>query len=75
MNHWLLAGFILSSIFALISYVLCLTRSWWGPSEEASVAPTRESLPFRFAVVGLMVLLLAGGLWPDALLALTRGIQ
>ena len=75
MDHWLLAGFILSSMFALIAFVLSLTRCWWGPSEEESVVPTAETLPFRIAVVGLMVLLLAGGLFPDALLALTRGIQ
>jgi multicomponent Na+:H+ antiporter subunit A len=76
MNHWLLAGFILSSMFALVAYVLCLTRCWWGPRDESDTTTyTPESLLFRFAVVGLMVVLLAGGLWPDALLALTRGIQ
>jgi multicomponent Na+:H+ antiporter subunit D len=76
MNHWLLAGFILSSMFALIAYVLCLTRCWWGPRDEDDASTyTPESLLFRFAVVGLIVVLLAGGLWPDALLALTRGIQ
>ncbi len=72
MSHWLLAGFILSSMFALIAYVLCLTRCWWGPQEEGTFASTAEKLPFRLVVVGLIVLLLVGGLWPDALLALTR---
>jgi multicomponent Na+:H+ antiporter subunit A len=76
MNHWLLAGFILSSMFALLAYVLCLTRCWWGPRDAEDVnASTAETLPFRLAVVGLIVVLLAGGLWPDALLALVRGIQ
>jgi hypothetical protein len=36
---------------------------------------TAETLTFRLAVVGLIVVLLAGGLWPDALLALTGGMQ
>ncbi|MDR3725698.1 MAG: proton-conducting transporter membrane subunit [Terracidiphilus sp.] len=76
MNHWLLAGFIISSMFALIAYVLCLTRCWWGPRDESDASTyTPETLPIRLAVVGLIVVLLAGGLWPDALLALTRGIQ
>jgi formate hydrogenlyase subunit 3/multisubunit Na+/H+ antiporter MnhD subunit len=74
-SHWLLAGFILSSMFALLAYVLCLTRCWWGPRDEAEVTSTPESLPFRLAVVGLIVVLLAGGLWPNALLALTGGVQ
>jgi multicomponent Na+:H+ antiporter subunit A len=76
MDHRLLAGFILSSMFALLAYVLCLTRCWWGPRDAEDVTEyTAESLPLRLAVVGLIVVLLAGGLWPDALLALMRGIQ
>jgi multicomponent Na+:H+ antiporter subunit A len=75
MNHWLLAGFILSSMFSLIAYVLCLTRCWWGPREEGRAATMSESWPLRFAMVGLTALLLVGGLWPDALLALTRRLQ
>jgi multicomponent Na+:H+ antiporter subunit D len=75
-NHWLLAGFILSSMFALLAYVLCLTRCWWGPRDAEDVTKhTTETLPFRLAVVGLIVVLLAGGLWPDALLALTGGMR
>jgi formate hydrogenlyase subunit 3/multisubunit Na+/H+ antiporter MnhD subunit len=75
-NHWVLAGFILSSMFALLAYVLCLTRNWWGPRDEGDAAKsTPENLVFRFAVVGLIVVLLAGGLWPNALLALTGGMQ
>jgi multicomponent Na+:H+ antiporter subunit A len=74
-NHWLLAGFILSSMFSLLAYVLCLTRCWWGPRDEERVTAQAETLPLRLAVVGLIVVLLAGGLWPNALLALTGGIQ
>jgi formate hydrogenlyase subunit 3/multisubunit Na+/H+ antiporter MnhD subunit len=73
-NHWLLAGFILSSMFALLAYVLCLTRYWWGPRDEKDLSiATMETLSFRLTVVGLIVVLLAGGLWPNVLLALTGG--
>jgi multicomponent Na+:H+ antiporter subunit A len=83
MNHWLLAGFIVSSMFALVAYVLCLTRCWWGSSPEPSsesysedaVPVTAEPLVLRFVIVGLIVILLAGGLWPHALLALAGGVQ
>lgn len=76
MSPWLLAGFIISSMFALIAYVLCLTRCWWGPGEtEEKATPKTEPLPLRFAVVILIVLLLGSGLWPDVLLAFTGGIQ
>jgi len=81
MNHWLLAGFILSSMFALIAYVLCLTRCWWGPSSqpdpaaESHQANPAESWPLRLAIVVLIVALLAGGLWPNMLLALAGGVQ
>jgi multicomponent Na+:H+ antiporter subunit A len=75
MNHWVLAGFILSSIFALLAYVLSLTRCWWGPREATDVTTaTSETRIFRLAVLGLIVVLLVGGLWPNALLPLMRGI-
>jgi len=74
-SHWLLAAFILSSMFALIAYVRCLTTNWWGPREEEGTATTAETPLYRLALLVLIVLLLAGGLWPDAALAFTRGIQ
>ena len=37
---WPMAAiFIISSILALVAYVLALTRNWWGP------APRRRSTP------------------------------
>jgi multicomponent Na+:H+ antiporter subunit A len=63
----LLAVFILSSIFALIAYVLALTRVWWGPPPEAAPPHTKEPFLLRAVIVGLTVLLVAGGIWPDAL--------
>jgi multicomponent Na+:H+ antiporter subunit A len=81
MNHWLLAGFILSSMFALVAYVLCLTRCWWGPNSQpnpaadSDEAAAAESWPLRFAIVALIAVLLAGGLWPNLLLALAGGIR
>jgi formate hydrogenlyase subunit 3/multisubunit Na+/H+ antiporter MnhD subunit len=76
-SPWLLAAFVLCSMFALIAYVLCLTRCWWGPAkaDEREAQTAGESWPLRIAIVGLIVVLLAGGLWPNVLLALAGGIQ
>jgi len=46
-----------------------------GPAEEKEAQPGGESLPLRIAIVGLIVVLLVGGLWPNALLALAGGVQ
>jgi len=73
LNHGLLAGFIASSMMALVAYVLCLTRCWWGPAENETRG--HEPWPLRIAIVGLIVLLLAGGMWPNALLALMGRMQ
>jgi formate hydrogenlyase subunit 3/multisubunit Na+/H+ antiporter MnhD subunit len=75
MNHWLLAGFILSSMFALVAYVLTLTRCWWGPAESDAEPQGSEPLSLKLAILGLIVVLLAGGLWPNALLALAGRLQ
>jgi formate hydrogenlyase subunit 3/multisubunit Na+/H+ antiporter MnhD subunit len=83
----LLACFLLSSVFALIAYVWALTRVWWGPAHDPDSAPPKpiklsrripyspiwEPLSLRIAILGLVVLLLAGGLWPDALQMLPGG--
>jgi multicomponent K+:H+ antiporter subunit A len=70
--------FILSSIMALIAYVLALTRYWWGPatqphSHETSQPGTGEHFLQKAVIVVLTVLLLAGGIWPDALQLLLGG--
>ena len=76
---WPLAGvFIVSSILALIAYTLALTRVWWGPPGEPSPQPTpehpiREPFVLQTVIVALVVLLLAGGIWPDALGMLLGG--
>jgi multicomponent Na+:H+ antiporter subunit A len=66
-SPWVLAGFAMASMMALVGYVLCLTRCWWGPAEKE----TRGSEPWlvRVAMVALIALLVVGGLWPDALMA------
>ena len=78
-NHWLLAGFVASSMMALIAYVLCLTRYWWGAEsgvrEAARAAKVAEPWALRAAIVVLIVALVAGGIWPNALLALAGGVQ
>jgi len=76
---WPLAAvFILSSIFALIAYVLALTRYWWGPPEAANPPDAPEHLkkePFvlQSVIVVLVVIILAVGIWPDALQMLFGG--
>ena len=73
MGHVPLALFLLSSIFALIAYAMALARNWWGPPGEntppASVA--REPFALKAAIVVLVVLLVAAGIWPNALQMLT----
>jgi multicomponent Na+:H+ antiporter subunit A len=76
---WPLAAvFILSSIFALIAYVLALTRVWWGPEyppHPPSSPPhlIREPFLLRAVIVALVVLVVAAGVWPDALQMLLGG--
>jgi formate hydrogenlyase subunit 3/multisubunit Na+/H+ antiporter MnhD subunit len=74
----LLTVFILSSIFALIAYVLALTRVWWGPAHDADSPPLpdkpkREPYLLQAVIVVLVALLLAGGIWPNALGMLLGG--
>jgi formate hydrogenlyase subunit 3/multisubunit Na+/H+ antiporter MnhD subunit len=76
---WPLAAvFILSSIFALIAYVLALTRVWWGPEyvpNPPSSPPHQTKEPFllQAVIVALVVLIVAAGVWPDALQMLLGG--
>jgi len=69
-----LFGFVLSSGFALIAYVFALTRMWWGP-ENPSITSNKEPIALRGTVIILVVLLVAAGLWPNALQAITWGIR
>jgi NADH:ubiquinone oxidoreductase subunit 5 (subunit L)/multisubunit Na+/H+ antiporter MnhA subunit len=73
-NPLLLAVFILSSILALIAYVLALTQIWWGPEHNPAPPdspPHHEPFLLQATIVALVVLLLAAGIWPDALQMLT----
>jgi formate hydrogenlyase subunit 3/multisubunit Na+/H+ antiporter MnhD subunit len=76
---WPLAAiFILSSIFALIAYTLALTRIWWGPPGDAHPHPstphiTKEPFLLQAVIVALVLMVLAGGFWPDALQMLLGG--
>ncbi len=83
----LLTAFILSSVFALIAYVLALTRIWWGPADGLDSplqnspvpdrrilkSPTREPLVLKATIVALVVLLLVAGMWPQTLHMLPGG--
>jgi len=77
-SPWLSAVFILSSILALIAYVLALTRYWWGPPPHENPLSilqhqTKEPILLQVTIVTLTVLLLAAGIWPNALRMLMRG--
>ena len=65
---WPLAAvFILSSIFALVAYVLALTRIWWGPPRNTAADVMKEPPVLKFVIVALVALLLIGGIWPHTL--------
>jgi multicomponent Na+:H+ antiporter subunit D len=78
-NPLLLTVFILSSIFALIAYVLALTRVWWGPASDSDAPQTdgmssnKEPFLLQTTIVVLAVVLLVAGVWPDALQMLQWG--
>ena len=72
-NRWLLAVFIVSSILALIAYVLALTRNWWGPAQGTDPPPKKEPFLIQATVVGLVVVLLAAGTWPGLMHVLHWG--
>ncbi len=77
MSSWLLIIFILSSILALVAYTLALTDNWWGPPRETESPPAtgaQEPAALEAAIVALVALLLAGGLWPH-MLALLMGVR
>jgi multicomponent Na+:H+ antiporter subunit A len=71
---WPIAAiFILSSIFALIAYVLALTRIWWGPQSDENSPPGKEPFLLQAVIVALVVVVLAAGIWPNALNMLLGG--
>jgi multicomponent Na+:H+ antiporter subunit A len=64
----LLTIFVLSSILALIAYVLALTRIWWGPPGTADPPPkSPEPFALRGAIIALVAILLIAGIWPSVL--------
>jgi formate hydrogenlyase subunit 3/multisubunit Na+/H+ antiporter MnhD subunit len=71
---WPIGGlFILSSILALIAYVLALTGIWWGPQSDADSPPpppdkqTKEPILLQTTIVLMVALILAAGIWPSLL--------
>jgi NADH:ubiquinone oxidoreductase subunit 5 (subunit L)/multisubunit Na+/H+ antiporter MnhA subunit len=75
----LAAVFIISSILALIAYVLALTRIWWGPARASDAPPVsdaqakKEPFLIRATIVALVTLLIAVGAWPGLLQMLQGG--
>jgi len=71
---WPLAAvFIVSSILALIAYVLALTRVWWGPPPSEAPSPHKEPFLLQAVIVTLVAVLLVGGIWPNVLSLLAGG--
>jgi multicomponent Na+:H+ antiporter subunit A len=64
--------FILSSILALVAYVLALTGIWWGPPSGIDSPPNSESQPkepilLQTTIVLMVALILAAGTFPSLL--------
>ncbi len=86
-HPFLLAAFVLASIFALIAYVRAFTRAWWGPPREPDSArpgpitlqrrvlspPVFEPLLLKTTIVLLVAILLIGGLFPDSVMQFVQG--
>jgi NADH:ubiquinone oxidoreductase subunit 5 (subunit L)/multisubunit Na+/H+ antiporter MnhA subunit len=74
---WPLAAvFIISSILALVAYVLALTRNWWGPATNEDPPPNSEiaePILVKATVVIFVAVVLAAGIWPDLLAMLGGG--
>jgi len=60
-----MALFILSSIAALVAYVLALTNFWWGPKPE-DAPEAREPFAVKSVIVLLVAALLVAGIYPQA---------
>jgi formate hydrogenlyase subunit 3/multisubunit Na+/H+ antiporter MnhD subunit len=71
---WILALFVISSALALIAYVLALTKFWWGPAADVAKSG-KEPAILKAIIVLLVVLLLIGGIWPNALQVVPWGMQ
>jgi len=65
--------FILSSIAALVAYILALTNFWWGPKPE-DAPEAREPIAVQSVIVLLVAALLLAGVWPQAV-ELLMGVQ
>jgi NADH:ubiquinone oxidoreductase subunit 2 (subunit N) len=74
---WPLATiFILSSILALVAYVLALTRNWWGPAGNVDPPPDTgnpEPLMLKASILFMVAIILAIGIWPSLLEMLRWG--
>jgi len=74
---WPLAAiFIVSSILALVAYVLALTRNWWGPAPNEDPplkTETAEPLLLKASIVFMVAIILAVGIWPSLLEMLRWG--
>ena len=68
----LLFAFLLASALALLAYARALTVFWWGTSNSATREPPARSTALNAVLLGLILVLFAGGLWPGLISALSR---
>jgi multicomponent Na+:H+ antiporter subunit A len=68
----LLFAFLLASGLALLAYARVLAIFWWGPSNSTTREPPARSTALNAVLLVLILALLAGGLWPELITALSR---
>jgi multicomponent Na+:H+ antiporter subunit A len=71
---WAMAIFIVSSILALVAYVMALARNWWGPPKDPDSPPGVEPFAQKIVIVVLVILLVAAGSVPG-MLEFLKGVQ
>jgi hypothetical protein len=60
-----LLAMLIASALALLAYARVIARCWWGNAADAGRRPVPAAL--AASLVGLSVLLLLAGLWPEAI--------
>jgi len=71
-NPVLMAAFLLGSALALLAYARALVAFWWGESNSLSREQPTVPGVLNAALLVLIVILFAGGLWPQWVTALSR---
>jgi formate hydrogenlyase subunit 3/multisubunit Na+/H+ antiporter MnhD subunit len=68
----LLFTFLLASALALLAYARALVVFWWGAPDPAARETPARSAALNAVLLALILALVAGGLWPEIIPALSR---